>query len=180
VRVAIDPLGGGAPAPALRERVAAHLDALRLIGDDVELRAAESVPLDLRLALCARSDTWIEDLRAELEQAFSDRDGPAQPWGARGLFHPDLWTFGQPLYASQLIGRALAVSGVERVLKLSMRRFNPGAGGGTRVVEVDLDALPESPAQRLDFGDFEILVVANDPDHLERGRIAFDIRGGRR
>ena len=177
VRVAIDPLGGGTLQPALRERIATHLDALRLIGDDVELRAAEYVPLDIRVTLCAQSGYWVEDLRIELDMAFSDVDLPG---GGRGLFHPDLWTFGQPLYASQIIGRALAVTGVERVIKLSMRRFNPGSGGGTSVVEIDLDAMPESTAQRLDFGDFEIPIVANDPDHLERGRISFDIRGGRR
>jgi hypothetical protein len=180
VRVAIDPVGGGALAPVLRDRVAAHLDALRLIGDDVELRAATLVPLDIRLVLCARADTWIEDLRAELEMAFSAQDLPAMPWGRRGLFHPDLWTFGQSLYASQLIGRALAVPGVERVLRVSLRRFNPGSGGGTTVVEVDLDAVPLSTAQRLDFGDFEVPRVDSDPDHLERGRVSFDIRGGRR
>lgn len=180
VRVAIDPIGGGALQPGLRERIAATLDAVRLIGDDVELRAAEYVPLDIRVSLCARSGYWIEDLRAELEMAFSDADLPDMGWGTRGLFHPDAWTFGQPLYASQVIGRALAVTGVERVTKLSMRRFNPGSGGGLTVVEVDLDQLPESTTQRLDFGDFEILVVANDPDHLERGRIGFDIQGGRR
>lgn len=177
VRVAVDPVGGGALQPALRARIAAHLDALRLIGDDVELRAAEYVPLDIRVTVCAQSGYWIEDLRVELEMAFSDADLPG---GGRGLFHPDAWTFGQPLYASQIIGRALAVTGVERVTRLSMRRFNPGSGGGTHVVEVDLDAFPESTAQRLDFGDFEIPVVANDPDLLERGRIAFDILGGRR
>jgi len=177
VRLAIDPLGGGAVLPALRQHIASHLDALRLIGDDVELRAAEYVPLDIRVTLCAQSGYWIEDLRVELEMAFSDEDLPG---GAKGLFHPDLWTFGQPLYASQIIGRALAVTGVERVTALSMRRFNPGSGGGTSVIEIDLDAMPASTAQRLDFGDFEILIVANDPDHLERGRIGFDIRGGRR
>jgi len=180
VRVAIDPVGGGALQPALRERIASTLDAVRLIGDDVELRAAEYVPLDIRVGLCARSGYWIEDLRAELEMAFSDADLPDMAWGTRGLFHPDAWTFGQPLYASQVIGRALAVTGVERVTRLSMRRFNPGSGGGLTVVEIDLDALPESTTQRLDFGDFEILIVANDPDHLERGRIGFDIQGGRR
>jgi hypothetical protein len=177
VRVAIDPVGGGALQPALHQRIASTLDAVRLIGDDVELRAAEPVPLDIRVGLCARSGYWTEDLRVELEMAFSDADLPG---GGRGLFHPDAWTFGQPLYASQVIGRALAVTGVERVTKLSMRRFNPGSGGGLTVVEVDLDKLPESTAQRLDIGDFEILVVANDPDHLERGRIGFDIQGGRR
>lgn len=177
VRVAIDPVGGGTLAPGLRDRIAAHLEALHLIGDDVELRAASYVPLDIRVTLCAKSDYWVEDLRLELEMAFSDADLPG---GGRGLFHPDEWTFGQPLHASQVIGRALAVTGVERVLKLSMRRFNPGSGGGLTVVEIDLDQLPESAVQRLDFGDFEILQVANDPDHLERGRIGFDIRGGRR
>jgi len=177
VRLAIDPAGGGPLTPALRERVAAHLDAQRLIGDDLELRAAEYVPLDVRITVCAQSGYWIEDLRFELELAYSDEDLPG---GGRGLFHPDLWTFGQPLYASQLIGRALAVTGVERVLKVSLRRFNPGSGGGISVIEIDLDKMPESNAQRLDFGDFEILLVANDPDHLERGRLSFDIRGGRR
>lgn len=177
VRLAIDPVGGGALQPALRSRIAATLDAVRLIGDDVELRAATSVPLDIRLTLCARSGYWIEDLRAELEAAFSDS---VLADGSRGLFHPDAWTFGQPLHASQVIGRALAVTGVERVTQLSMRRFNPGSGGGQDVVEIDLASLPMSTAQRLDFGDFEILVVANDPDHLERGRIAFEILGGRR
>ena len=172
VRVALDVAGGGALTPALRERVAASLDAVRLIGDDVELREAVPVPLDIRLTLCARHGYWVEDLRGELEAAFSDQPG--------GLFDPDAWTFGQPLHASRVMGRALQVTGVDRVVKLNMRRFNPGQGGGTEEVEIDLDALPESTAQRLDMGDFEILVVANDPDQLERGRIAFDILGGRR
>jgi hypothetical protein len=185
VRVAVDPVGGGALLPGLRARIAAQLEAVRLIGDDIELRAAEYVPLDIRLTLCAHSGYWVEDLRVELEMAFSDADLPASaPGGSsgfgRGLFHPDDWSFGQSLHASQIIGRALAVTGVERVTRLSMRRFNPGSGGGTSVVEIDLDAMPESRAQRLDFADFEIPIVANDPDHLERGRIAFDIRGGRR
>lgn len=180
VRVAIDPVGGGALTPALHARVAARLDALRLIGDDVELRAAVYVPLDVRITVCAHSAYWVEDLRTELEMAFSDGDLPAGlPW-SQGLFHPDLWSFGQPLYASQLIGRALSVTGVERVVKLGMRRFNPGSGGGVSVVEVDASALPDATAQRLEFGEFEVLVVANDPDHLERGRLVFDIQGGRR
>ena len=115
--------------------------------------------------------------------AFSDADLPAHPplpWGRRGLFHPDDWTFGQPLHASQLIGRALAVAGVERVTQLHMRRLHPGAGGSASPVVIDLDTLPATTGQVLPIGDFEILQVAGDPDHLERGRIAFSIAGGRR
>ena len=64
--------------------------------------------------------------------------------GRPGFFHPDLWTFGQPLYASQIIGRALGVHGVERVLSVSMRRWNAGTGPATSVVTI----MPERPAAK--------------------------------
>jgi len=177
VRVAIDPAGSTVLAETLRTAVAAHLEAVRLIGEDLEVRPATYVPLDITLTLCAQPAYWPEDLRADLEAAFGDGWTPD---GQRGFFHPDAWTFGQPLYASQLIGRALAVTGVGRVLRLGMRRWNPGTGGGEVVVDIDPAALPTACADKLAIGPFEILVVANDPDHLETGRIRFEITGGRR
>jgi hypothetical protein len=141
------------------------------------VRPAAYVPLDIRLTLCIEAAYWPEDLRAVLEQEFSDR------WtrdGRRGFFHPDAWTFGQPLHASQLIGRALAVTGVGRVLRLSMRRWNPGSGGGLSQIDIDPSDLPESRLEKLEVSPFEIIVVANDPDQLETGRITFEITGGRR
>jgi hypothetical protein len=127
--------------------------------------------------VCAQPAYWPEDLQAALEEEFSDgwtRDG------RHGFFHPDRWTFGQSLYASQLIGRALAVTGVGRVLRASMRRWNPGSGGGLTEIDIDPSALPESRLEKIPVGPFEIIVVANDPDHLETGRIRFEITGGRR
>jgi hypothetical protein len=177
VRVAIDPAGTTVLTPPLRRAIATHLEAVRLIGEDLEVRAASYVPLDIKLTVCAQSAYWPEDLRAELEEEFSDswtRDG------RRAFFHPDAWTFGQPLYASQLIGRAMAVKGIGKVLRLSMRRWNPGSGGGLTEIDIDPSALPESRLEKLVVGPFEIIVVANDPDHLETGRIVFDITGGRR
>jgi hypothetical protein len=177
VRVAIDPAGTIVLAEPLRRAIADHLEAVRLIGEDLEVRPSTYVPLDIRLTLCAGAAYWPEDLRAQLDEEFSDswtRDG--RP----GFFNPDVWTFGQPLHASQLIGRACAVTGVGRVLRLSMRRWNPGTGGGLSEIDIDPAALPESYAEQLAIGPFEIVVVANDPDHLETGRITFDISGGRR
>lgn len=177
VRVAIDPVGGGLMNADLVLRLESALDALRLIGDDVEIRIAAYVPLDIDLIVCADPQYWIEDLRAELEAEFSDQ------WtsdGRRGFFHPDAWTFGQSLHASQLIGRAMQVTGVASVLRASMRRFNPGADGGLVTITVDPSMLPLADTATLALGSFEILVVANDPDRLESGRIRFDIRGGRR
>ena len=177
VRVAIDPVGATVLQEPLRRTIADHLEAVRLIGEDLEVRPASYVPLDIRLTLCLESSYWPEDLRAELEEEFSDgwtRDG--RP----GFFHPDAWTFGQPLYVSQLIGRALAVTGVGRVLRLSLRRWNPGSGGGLSAIDIDPSALPASKLDKLAVGPAEIIIVANDPDHLETGRITFEITGGRR
>lgn len=177
VQVAIDPAGSIVLAEPLRHALADYLDAVRLIGEDLEVRAARYVPLDIKLSLCAQPAYWPEDLQAALEEEFSDG------WthdGRHGFFHPDRWTFGQPLYASQLIGRALAVTGVGRVLRASMRRWNPGSGGGLTEIDIDPSALPESRLEKIPVGPFEIIVVANDPDHLETGRIRFEITGGRR
>ena len=47
------------------------------------------------------------------------------------------------------------------------------------MVTIQPEDLPKAKVDRLDMGPFEILRVANDPSHLERGRILFDIQGGR-
>jgi hypothetical protein len=176
VRVAIDPAGTNVLDVKLARQIEDYLDAIRLIGEDIEVRPARYVPLDLKLRLCAHPYYWPEDLRTILEIEFSDGYTPD---GRRGFFHPDLWTFGQPLYASQVIGRALRITGVERVLSLSMRRWNPGSGGGLIVVTLTPDQLPEALVDKLDVGAFEIIKVENDPSRLEAGRILFDILGGR-
>jgi predicted phage baseplate assembly protein len=177
VQVAIDPVGTTVLTPQLRREVADYLEAVRLIGEDLEILPAVYVPLDIKLRLCAHPRYWPEHLRMVLEMEFSDGWTPD---GRRGFFHPDVWTLGQPLYASQIIGRALAVPGVDRVLSLSMRRWNPGAGGGLTTIVLAPEDLPDSLTERLDMGAFEIIRVENDPDRLERGRILFEILGGRR
>ncbi|WP_189465605.1 baseplate J/gp47 family protein [Litchfieldella qijiaojingensis] len=177
VRVAVDPLGTTELQDDVRRRIHRHLDAVRLIGEDLEVRLARYVPLDIKMRLCAHPDYWPEDLAAILEQEFSD---DLTPDGRHGFFHPDDWTFGQPLHASQIIGRALAVTGVERVLSLSIHRWNQGFGPTTDTITLEPDDLPLSEVDVLEVEPSEVIQVANDPDHLERGRMVFDIQGGRR
>jgi hypothetical protein len=176
VRVAIDPAGSNVLDPGLARKVTDHLDALRLIGEDLEVRPAQYVPLDIKLKLCADPDYWSDDLWDVLEIEFSTGYTPD---GRPGFFNPDLWTFGQPLHASQLIGHALRVTGVDRVLSLSMRRWNAGSGGGLVTVTLTPDMMPETVTAKIPVGSFEIVEVNNDPSRLETGRIQFDILGGR-
>lgn len=171
VRVTIDPVAftvvGDAASDALwdelRPRVAAHLEAVRLIGEDLELRPPRYVPLEIHVVVCADEAYWREDLRFVLEQEFSDR------WtsdGRPGFFHPDQWTFGQALHRSQIEGRIQRIAGIRHVVKITVKRFSAPQPGvpGAEVLELAAD---------------EVLLLANDPDHLERGLIRFEVQGGR-
>ena len=148
----------------MRPRVADHLEAVRLIGEDIELRPPRYVPLEIHVFVCAGEAYWREDIRFVLEQEFSDG------WtsdGRRGFFHPDEWSFGQDLHRSAIEGRIHRVAGVEHVVRITMKRFSAPQPGvpGAEVLEIGFD---------------EVVLLANDPDHLERGLIRFEVQGGRR
>lgn len=162
VRLTIDPAGTTVLEDELRRDVARYLEAVRLIGEDLEIRPPLFVPLEIRVAVCAAPDYWPEDLRFILEQEFS---AGFTPDGRMGFFHPDLWTFGQPLHASQISGRAQQVEGVEHVISVTLNRWNATGPPGRRITKLRPN---------------EIIRVANDPDHLELGFIFFEVRGGRK
>lgn len=176
VRVAIDPKDTNVLSETLRAKIAGHLDAVRLIGEDLEIRGARYVPLDIRLNICAHPEYWPEDLEFELATEFSD-DYTAD--GRLGFFHPDQWTFGQPLHASQLMGRAMSVKGVDRILLVSIRRWHPGSGRADTVITINPEDQPVNAIDTLALAANEIIRVENDPSQLEKGRIQFDISGGR-
>jgi hypothetical protein len=176
VRVAIDARGTTGLAEPLRQQIAAHLDAVRLIGEDLEVRPATFVPLDIFMRVCAHPDYWPEDLRVLLEQEFSD--GYTAD-GRSGFFHPDNWSFGQPLYVSQLIGRAMSLQGVGRVLLVSIRRLHGASGPSLATITVQPEDALLPVVDKMAVRGFEIIEVANDPSRLETGRINFEIVGGR-
>jgi hypothetical protein len=162
VQITIDPVGVTTVSPALRQTVMQHLDAVRLIGEDLEIRPPRFVPLDIDIAICIDAGTWPADMRFELEEELSDgytRDG--RP----GFFHPDRWTFGQELHASELIGRIQAVPGVDHVESIVMRRWDAPTPGTDAIISMAPN---------------EIIQVRNDPDHMEQGMIRLNLKGGRR
>jgi hypothetical protein len=161
VRITIDPEGGTELQDSLRRDVARYLEAVRLIGEDLEIRPPLFVPLDIRVALCAAPDYWPSDVRFVLEQEFS---AAFTPDGRRGFFHPDLWTFGQPLHASQILGRIQKVPGVEHVISIALKRWNDPMPAAEEITKLRPN---------------EIIQVMTDPGHMELGFISFEVRGGR-
>ena len=161
VRIAIDPAGATELKDDARRRIARHLDAVRLIGEDLEIRPPIFVPLAIEVSLCVNPEFWREDVRFVLEQEFSEGYTPD---GRQGFFHPDRWTFGQPLRASEIAGRIHEVTGIEHVISITLKRWNDPAPVSSDIVEVRFN---------------EIIRVRNDPDSMEDGYIRFDLKGGR-
>lgn len=161
VRLTIDPLGTNELADELRVRVENYLDAVRLIGEDIEIRPPKFVPLEIKIGVCVLPDVWREDVSFVLEQEFSTGWTPD---GRAGFFHPDRWTFGQPLFESQIIARIMQVVGIDHVISVNIKRWSEATPGGKFFTKLRHN---------------EIIEVLNDPDHQERGFIEFEVKGGR-
>lgn len=161
VRITVDPKGTDTVDRQLKEKLARHLEAVRLIGEDIEIRPPRWIPLEILVSLCVQPQYWPEDIKFILEQEFSDG---YLPDGRMGFFHPDNWTFGQSIHASQIAGRIQAVQGVDHVKNIAVNRY---------------DKPYQKPKEMIPTASNEIIQVQNDPDHMERGIITFDIKGGR-
>lgn len=107
--VALDPLGAAAPSAALLRRVARRLLRARRIGHDLEVEAAQAVPIELGLTVCPRPGAVPAELRAAVREALGllpRRDG--RP----GFFHPDRIAIGAPLHGSALVAEIMALPAV--------------------------------------------------------------------
>ncbi len=151
---------GGLPVDARFEAdLRDYLDRYRLAGYDLEITDPVPVPLDIVLRICVASGHFPADVRQALLRAFSNG---TLPDGRRGFFHPDNFTFGQPLYLSRLYAAALAVEGVATVeARKFQRRGQPPRG--------------ELAARVLTVGPYEVIRLDNDPNFPENGKIEFEV-----
>lgn len=161
VRMSVDPVGTDVLDPDFIDRLSQHLEAVRLIGEDIEIRPPAFIPLRILVTVCIHEDFWPEDIRYVLEQEFSTGYTPD---GRPGFFHPDSWTFGQSLHASEIAGRIHRITGIKHINSIDLDRWNEPTPG---------------PDDRIQVAFNEIIQVKNDPDHLETGSIYFELQGGR-
>ena len=160
--VTIDRLGSATLDAAFEDEIARYLARFRLAGYDLEIDAPRLVPLDLVFAICVAPGYVRADVKRALLDLFSGhRLGP----GRRGLFHPDEFTFAQPVRLSPLIAAAMRMPGVRRVTPVKFERFGAGAHGELAAGEIAMERL-------------EIAQLENDPSRPEAGRIDFVMEGG--
>ena len=160
--VAIDPWDKKAAAAELVESIDGALYRYRRIGHDLRVLPAASVPIALRLAVCALSGYEPGHVRAALLARFSNRRNPD---GTRGFFHPDVLSFGEPIELSGIVAAARSVGGVGDVTVIELHRsLEPPRH------EIANGVLPLAAN--------EIARLDNDPDHPERGWLQIDVEGG--
>jgi Protein of unknown function (DUF3892) len=161
VLVLVDPEGADDLDEDLRRRVHDYIDRLRMTGREHIVLAADYVPLEVELVVCAQpglSRHLVRDrVLAELRPGSSERPG----W-----FHPDRLSFGDSVRLGDLLAFVQGIPGVRSVTAALFRPLGEMTGrrvrdiillGRTKVARLDAD--PDFPEN----GKLEVRVVGLDP-----------------
>lgn len=162
VFVAADRRGGAAVDAPFEDRLRGHLERFRMAGTDLEVDAPRPVPLDVQLFICVQPQARRAEVQRAVARELSSR---RLSDGRLGLFHPDRFSFGEPVFASSIVAAAQAVPGVESV---RLERFQ-------RLVNPSATSLAEGVIR---IGQLEIAQLAGDPNFRERGRLVLRCGGG--
>jgi baseplate J-like protein len=165
VFVTLDPQGrdtGDADAE-LKTTVRDHLEKFRLAGYDLVVDDPIYVSLEMEIHVCVDAGYFAADVESALRDVFSSG---FQLDGSQGLFHPDRFRFGEPVYLSPLVQAALAVDGVHDVRFTTFQRAGQPDGG---------QALADG---RILLDGLEVARLANDPNFPEHGVFSLTLEGG--
>ncbi len=163
VFLTVDRVGGRKVDADFEIHLRDHMERFRMAGYDLEVDGPRFVPLDLILQVCVKPDYFRSQVQGALLDRLSNR---VLPDGRRGFFHPDEWTFGQPVHLSRIYAAASEVEGVESVKVERFQRL-----GRLAQKEIQEGILP--------IGRLEIAVLDNDPNFQENGSLKLSMGGGK-
>ncbi len=154
---------GGLPIDDLfRQKMIEHIERFRLAGYDLVLDPPRYVSLEIEMRVCVEAGYFREDVKEALLDVFNNG---RRADGRLGLFHPDQFTFGQPVYLSRIYEAAMNVDGVQDVYVTKFQRQG----------QDDSDARDEG---RLLLGRLEIARLDNDPNFPDHGILRIEMGGG--
>ncbi|HEX6729792.1 MAG TPA: putative baseplate assembly protein [Pyrinomonadaceae bacterium] len=153
VFLTIDRLKGKDVDGDFEQRLRLCMERFRMAGQDLEVDGPLHVSLEIVLGVCVKPGYFFSDVKRELLDVFSNR---VLPDGRVGVFHPDNFSFGQPVYLSPLIATAQSVTGVESV---NVKKFQ----------RQGIDSNEALQAGKLTLGRLEIARLDNDRNFPERG-----------
>jgi len=163
VFITVDPFGRSDLPDDMRERVLSFVTSYTQAGYDLEINAPIYVALDVAVDVCVAPYYFRGDVEQRLLQLLSDA---ILPDGSKGFFHPDNFTFGEPLYLSSLYAAIVAVDGVDGASVTRFQRWGKPANH-----ELEQGYIP---ADRL-----EVLRLDNGRNFPENGVITLNMGGGK-
>ncbi len=163
VFVTIDPEGRTDIPSDLKREVTDCVTGHTLAGYDLELNSPIYTPLDIAIDVCVAPNHFRAHVEEALLLALSNQ---TLPDGKRGFFHPDNFTFGQPLYLSQLYAAIEAVKGVDSAAVTTFQRFAKAPDN-----ELEQGYIP--------MGRLEVVRLDNDPNFPENGVLGLNMLGGK-
>ena len=162
VYVTIDRIGGQIVDESFKQEIYNFLNKFRLAGYDLEINSPNYVPLDIEINVCVKPNHYPEKVKKTLLNIFSTQ---VLEDGQMGFFHPDNFTFGQPLYLSKIYQTIMNLEGVE---SLFVNRFQRMGKSNNMELEQGVIEIHSSEIIRLD----------NDPNFPDNGKIEFVMKGG--
>lgn len=163
VFVTVDRFGGVKVDTPFDEQIVRYLDRYRMAGHDVVVDGPQFVSLEIEMLVCVKPDYFRAQVKQALLEIFSNR---GLPDGRLGVFHPDNFTFGQPVYISTLYAAAQSVAGVDSVQITKFQRQGNDASDARDSGVLEVDRL-------------EIARCDNDPNFPEHGVFHLTVKGGK-
>lgn len=165
--VAVDRKDSQAVDQEFKKDLRLFLEQFRLAGHDIEIEGPNFVPLHIAFTVYVKPNYLPEDVRNSLLRLFSRG---ILPDGQRGFFHPDNFTFGQPVILGQIINLAMGVAGVSWIDASDKKGHHFNRWGKTSKSEIQKGIIL--------LGRLEIARLDNDPNAPENGKIEFIMEGG--
>jgi predicted phage baseplate assembly protein len=162
VFVTADRVGGAPVDRPFETALRADLERYRMAGYDLEVDGPRLVPITIGLHICVAPGHHRADVSRAVRVVLSNR---MLPDGRLGMFHPDRFTFGQPVYLSAVLAAVHSVPGVQSVDPVSFERQRLSQTSG-----LEDGVLP--------MGRLEVARLDQDPNFPERGVLELTFGGG--
>ena len=173
IYVMVDRFGRKPVDEAFKRKVKNILNQYRLSGYDIEVYGPKYVPLEIEVNINVSSNSLCSEVEKMLIEVFSNR---ILSNGLKGFFHPDNFTFGQPILLRDLL---VALSKVEGVASFSVKKFKRAdqeENNNNNNAVVDVSYLSKREIQ---VGPYEVVQLDNDANYPANGQIKFNLTGDR-
>lgn len=162
VFLSVDTYGKQAVDTPFISKLKNDLEKYRMAGQDLAIEKPDYVSLEIEIDICVLPGYSRSDVQLAILQQLSSKDLSN---GETGFFHPDNFSFGQPVYLSKLYAVVQKQAGVSMV---TIKKFQ----------RLGINSSEAFTTGRLNMGRTEIARLDNDPSAFEKGILTLNLSGG--